>query len=120
MTENEKRGLSALGMAPLAGVSPSPSGLAPGAGRMGRPIAQANIQLGLPEFDPKHLPKWAEEFAEFLSLTGQSLSDVATKCSLLKCSCKKKIFAKTGETNGEHLFNLGRGTPKIGRNIPSL
>ena len=58
MTETEKRGLSAL--APLAGVSPSPSGLAPGAGKMGRPIAQANIQLELPEFDPKHLPKWAE------------------------------------------------------------
>ena len=76
VTETEKRGLSAL--APLAGVSPPPSGLTPGGGKMGRPIAQANIQLELPEFDPKNLPEWAEEFAEFLLPTGQSHVDVAT------------------------------------------
>ena len=92
VTETEKRGLSAL--APLAGVSPSPSGLTPGGGRMGRPIAQANIQLELPEFDPKNLPEWAEEFAEFLLLTGQSHVDVATKCSLLKRSCKYNFLQK--------------------------
>ena len=92
VTETEKRGLSAL--APLAGVSPSPSGLTPGVGTTGRPIAQANIQLELPEFDPKNLPEWAEEFAEFLLLTGQSHVDVATKCSLLKRSCKKKFLQK--------------------------
>ena len=90
VTESERRGLSAL--APLAGVSPS--GLTPGGGKMGRPIAQANIQLELPEFDPKNLPEWAEEFAEFLLLTGQSHVDVATKCSLLKRSCKKKFLQK--------------------------
>ena len=90
VTETEKRGLSAL--APLAGVSPS--GLTPGGGKMGRPIAQARIQLELPEFDPKNLPEWAEEFAEFLLLTGQSHVDVATKCSLLKRSCKKKFLQK--------------------------
>ena len=83
--ETEERGLSAL--APLAGAPPSPSGLTPGGGKMGRPIAQANIQLELPEFDPKILPEWAEEFAEFPLLTGQSHVDVATKCSLLKRSC---------------------------------
>ena len=44
LTETEKRGLSAL--APLAGVSPS--GVTPGGGKTGRPIAQANIQLELP------------------------------------------------------------------------
>ena len=49
VTETEKRGLSAL--APLAGVSPSGPTL--GAGKTGRPVAQANIQLELPEFDPK-------------------------------------------------------------------
>ena len=92
VTETERRGLSAL--APLAGVSPSPSGLTPGAWKMGRPIAQANIQLELPEFEPKNLPEWAEEFAEFLLLTGQSHVDVATKCSLLKRSCKKKFLQK--------------------------
>ena len=92
VTETEKRGLSAL--APLAGVSPPPSGLSPGGGKMGRPIAQANIQLELPEFDPNNLPEWAEEFAEFLLLTGQSHVDVATKCSLLERSCKKKFLQK--------------------------
>ena len=92
VTETEKRGLSAL--APLAGVSPPPSGLTPGGGKIGRPIAQANIQLELPEFDPKNLPEWAEEFAEFLLLTGQSHVDVATQCSLLKRSCKKNFLQK--------------------------
>ena len=90
VTEIERRGLSAL--APLAGVSPS--GLTPGGWKTGRPIAKANIQLELPEFDPKNLPEWAEEFAEFLLLTGQSDVDVATKCSLLKRSCKKKFLPK--------------------------
>ena len=88
VTRTEKRGLSAL--APLAGVSPPPSGLTPGDRKKGRPIAQANIQLELPEFDPKNLPEWGEEFAEFLLLTGQSHVDVATKCSLLKRSCKNR------------------------------
>ena len=90
VTETEKRGLSAL--APLAGVSPSC--LTPGDGKTGKPIAQANIQLELPEFGPKNLPEWAEEFAEFLLLTGQSHVDVATKCSLLKRSCKKEFLQK--------------------------
>ena len=87
-TETGKRGLSAL--APLAGKSPS--GLTPEDGKTGRPTVQANIQLELQEFDPKNLPKLADEFAEFLLLTGQSHVDVATKCSLLKRSCKKKIL----------------------------
>ena len=76
VTETEKRGLSAL--AHLAGISPPSSGLTPGVGKSGRPIAQANIQLELLEFDPKHLPESAEEFGEFLLLTGQSHVDVAT------------------------------------------
>ena len=114
VTEIEKRGLSAL--APLAGVSPS--GLTPGDGKTGRPIAQANIQLELPEFDPKNLPEWAEEFAEFLLLTGQSHVDVATKCSLLKRSCKKKLLqkqvkqiVKTCSTWGEVLLRLEKTFP---------
>ena len=92
VTETEKRGLSAL--ARLAGVPPPTSDLTPGGGKSGRPIAQANIQLELPKFDPKNLPEWAEEFAEFPLLTGQSHVDVATKCSLLKRSCKKKFVQK--------------------------
>ena len=92
VTETEKRGLSAL--APLAGVRAPPSGLTPGGEKSGRPIAQANIQVESPEFGLKNLPKWAEEFAEFLLLTGQSHVDVVTKCSLLKRSCKKKFLQK--------------------------
>ena len=92
LTETEERGLSAL--APLASVPPPPSGLTPWGQKSGRPIAQANIELKLPEFDPKKLPEWAEEFAEFLLLTGQSHVDVATKCSLLKRSCKRKSLQK--------------------------
>ena len=92
LTETRKRGLSAL--ATLAGVPHPPSGLTPGGGKSGRPIAQENIQLELPEFEPKNLPEWAAEFVEFLLLTGQSHVDVATKCSLLKGSCKKKILQK--------------------------
>ena len=92
VTETEKRGLSAL--APLAGVPPPPSGLTPGGWKSGRPIAKANIQLEWPVFDPKNLPEWAEEFPEFLLLTGPSNVDVATKCSLLKRSCKKKFLQK--------------------------
>ena len=114
VTESERRGLSAL--APLAGVSPS--GLTPGGGKTGRPIAQANIQLELPEFDPKNLPEWAEEFAEFLLLTGQSHVDVATKCSLLKRSCKKKFLqkqvkqiVKTCSTLAEVLLRLEKKFP---------
>ena len=109
VTETEKRGLSAL--APLAGESPSPSGLTPGGGKMGRPIAQANIQLELPEFDPKNLAESTEEFPEFLLLTGQSHVDVATKCSLLKRSCKKKFLQKQVKQIVKGL-HLGRGTPK--------
>ena len=92
VTDTEKKGLTALAF--LAGVPRPPSGLTPGSGKSGRPIAQANIQLELPEFDPKNLPEWGEEFAEFLLLTGQSHVDVATKCSLLKHSCKKKFLQK--------------------------
>ena len=61
VTETEKKGLAAL--APLAGVPSPSSGLTPGGGKSGKPIAQANIQLEWPKFDPKYLPEWAEEFA---------------------------------------------------------
>ena len=45
--------------------------------------------MELTQFDPKNLPEWAEAFAGFLLLSGQSNVDVATKWSLLKHSCKK-------------------------------
>ena len=63
VTETEKRGLSAL--APLAGVSPLPSGLTPAGGKMGSPSAQANIQLELLEFDLKNLPNGQKNLLSF-------------------------------------------------------
>ena len=50
MTRTEKKVLTAL--APLAGAPSPPSSLTLGGGKSGKPIAQANIQLELPEFDP--------------------------------------------------------------------
>ena len=116
VTETEKRGLSAL--APLAGASPS--GLTPGGGKTGRPIAQANIQLELPEFDPKNLPEWAEEFAEFLLLTGQSHVDVATKCSLLKRSCKKKFLQKQVKQIVKTCSTWAEVLQRLEKKVPSL
>ena len=89
MREMEKRGLTAL--APLAGRPPPLSDPISGVGKSGKPIAEANLQLELPESDPKNLPELAEEFGKFLLLTGQSHVDVATKCSLLKRSCKRNF-----------------------------
>ena len=81
VTETDKNGLTAL--APLAGRSSPLSDLTSGAGKSGKPIAQANIQLEVPEFHLKKLPESAGEFAQFLLLTGKPHVDVATKCSLL-------------------------------------
>ena len=92
VTHTEKKGLTAL--APLARRPAPSSDSTSGGGKMGKPIAQANIQLELPVFDPRNLPEWAEELAECLLLTGQSHVDVATKCALLKHSCKKKFWQK--------------------------
>ena len=51
---------------------------------MGRPIARANIQLELPEFDPKNLPEWAEKFAEFRKMSLISALQILMKsCRLL-------------------------------------
>ena len=52
VTEAEKKELTAL--APLAGSLPPPTEQTSGGGKSGKPIAQANIQLELPEFDPKN------------------------------------------------------------------
>ena len=72
----------------------------------------------MPEFDPKNLPEWAEEFAEFLLLTGQFHVDVAIKYSLLKRSCKKKLLqkqvkqiVKTCSTSAEILQRLDKTLP---------
>ena len=89
-TEAEVEGYGLAALAPLATVYPSPpSGRkgdtgVPGRGMKG--IATANLQIELPEFDPKNLPEWAEDVWEFLLLTGHQHADVRTKCTLIKKS----------------------------------
>ena len=61
-------------------------------GKITKAIATANLQIELPEFDPKNLPEQAKEFSEFLLLTRQQHADVRTKCRLIKKSCKKKFL----------------------------
>ena len=101
-TEAEMEGYGLAALAPFATVYPSPpSGgkddtRVPGRGTKG--IATANLQIELPEFDPKNLPKWAEEFPKFLLLTGQQHADVRTKCTLIKKSCKKKFLQRQVKT----------------------
>ena len=99
-TEAEMKGYGLSALAPLATLHPSP--LSGGTGDTGvrgrgtKAIAAANLQIELPEFDPKNLPEWAEEFSEFLLLTGQQHADVRTKCTLIKKSCKKKFLLLSG------------------------
>ena len=98
--EMEDYGLAAL--APLATVYPSPPSGGKGVtglpGRGTKSIATANLQIELPELDPKSLPKWAEEFSEFLLLTRQQHADVRTKCTLIKKSCKKRFLQRQVKT----------------------
>ena len=92
------KGYGLAATAPLATVYPSPPSGAtddPGVpGRGTKAIATANLRIELPEFDPKNLPEWGEEFSEFLLLTGQQHADVRTKCTLIKNSCKKKFLQR--------------------------
>ena len=64
-------GLDAL--APLVIKHPSPpSGGTSGPGVPGRgtkAIATANLRIELPEFDPKNVREWTEEFSDSLHLT---------------------------------------------------
>ena len=101
-TEAEMEGYGLAALAPLATVYPSPPSGGKGdtgvPGRGTKGIATANIQIELPEFDPKNLPEWAEEVSEFLLLSGQQHADVRTKCTLIKKSCKKKFLQRQVKT----------------------
>ena len=105
------KGYRLAALAPLATVNPSP--LSGGTGDTGVPgrgakaIATANLTIELPEFDPKILPEWAEEFSEFLLLTGQQHADVRTKCTLIKKSCKKKFLQRQIRTAIRKRSNWG-------------
>ena len=110
-TEAEMKGYGLSALASLATVHPSP--LSGGTGDAGVPgrgtkgIATANFQIELPEFDPKNLPEWAEEFSEFLLLTGQQHADVRTKCTLIKKSCKTKFIQRQVKTAIRKSSNRG-------------
>ena len=101
--------LSALAL--LATVHCSP--LSGGTGDTGVPgrgtkaIATRNLQIELPEFDPKNLPEWAEEFSEFLLVTGQQHTDVSTKCTLIRKLCKKKFLQRQVKTAIRKSSNWG-------------
>ena len=113
-------GLSAL--APLATVHPSPlSGGTSDTGLPGRgtkAIATANLQTELPELDPKNLPEWAEEFSEFLLLTGQQHADFRTKCTLIKRSCKKKFLQQKVKTAIRKSSNWGNFLKRLEQMYP--
>ena len=67
----------------------------------------ANLQIELPVFDPKNLPEWAEEFSEFLLLTGQQHADFWTKCTLIKKLCKRKFLQRQVQTAIRNSSNWG-------------
>ena len=104
VTGTEKKGLAAL--APLAGRPPPP--FRPNL--RGWEEWQSNClgehPAGVPEFDPRNLQEWAEKFAEFLLLTGQSHVEEATKCPHLKRSCKEKFWQKQVKQNKPVLLGL--------------
>ena len=101
-TEAEMKGWSLSALAPLATVHSLP--LLRGTGNTGvrgrgtKSIATANLQIKLPEFGPNNLAEWAEEFSQFLLLTGQQNDDDCNKCMLIKKSCKKKFLQRQIKT----------------------
>ena len=113
VTVSERIGLSAL--APLAGVLPS--GLTPGGGKTGRPIVQANIQLELPEFDPQKSARMGRRICRVPFVDWPIPCGCGHQMFTAKPLMQKEIFAKTGETDCENLFYLGRGTPEVRENI---
>ena len=108
-------GLAAL--TPLATVYPSSSSgrtADPGVpGRRTKAIATANLQIQLPEFDPKKLPDWAGELSEFLLLTRQQHADVRTKCTLIKTSCKNHFLQRQVKTAIRKSSNWGDFLKKL-------
>ena len=109
--EAEMKGCGLAALAPLATVYPFPPSGGTGdtgfPGRGTKPIATANLQIELPECDPKNLPERAEEFPEFLLLTDQQHADVRTKCTLIKKSCKKEFLQRQVKTAFRKSSNCG-------------
>ena len=121
-TEAEMKGYGLSALAQLAAVHPLT--LSGGTGDRGAPdrgtksIATANLQMELPEFDPKNLPEWAEEFSEFVLLTGQHHADVRIKCTLIKQLCKKKFLQRQVKTAIRRSSNWGYFLKRLGQMYP--
>ena len=110
-TEAEMKSYCLAALAPLATKHPPPHSGGRGdpgvPGRGTKAIATENLQIELPEFDSKYLPEWAQEFSEFLLLTGQQNAEVRTKCTLIKKSCKRKFLQRQAKAAIRRSSNWG-------------
>ena len=87
-------------------------------GRETTAIAMANLQIKLPEFDPKNVPGLAEEFCELLLLIGQQHADLTTKCTLIKKLCKKKFLQRQVNTAIRNCSNWGEALKRLEQMYP--
>ena len=121
-SEAEMKSCGLAALAPLAITHPSPptdgTGGTGGFGRGTKAIATANLQIKLSEFDPKNLPKWAEEFFEILLVTGQQHADIKTKCTFIKKSCKKKFLQRQVKTAIRKSSNWGDFVKRLEQMYP--
>ena len=89
--EMKTYGLGAL--APLAITyrsSPADATVATGGwGTGAKARATPSFQIELSQFDLKNLLQWAQEFSEFLLITGHEHANLKTNCTLIKTSCKR-------------------------------
>ena len=123
VTQRRPRGSEpASALAPLATVYFSPPSDGTGdtgvQGRGTKAIATANLQIELPESDPKNLPEKAEGFSEFLLLTDQQHADVRTKCRLIKRLCKNKFLQRQVKTAIRKSSNWGDFLKRLQQMIP--
>ena len=59
-----------------------------------RNVAQSKITVSPPEFTGKDLSDFAQEFARFLRLTGQTKASGRVRCDLLMSCCRTKFLTK--------------------------
>ena len=111
ITEAQMKSYGLAGLAPMATTHPSSSSGGTGdpavPGRGMKAIATANLKIEVPELDPRYLPEWAEEFSEFILLTGQQHADVRTKCTVIRKSCKGKLLQRQVKTAIRKSSNWG-------------
>ena len=66
----------------------------------------------------KKLPEWAEEFSEFLLLTGQQHADVRTKCTLIQKLRKEKFHQGQVKTAIRKSSNWGHFLKRLEQMYP--